>query len=171
VTAPVRVENGVFAGRVKPASQEAAVYRIYDATNHLLYVGLTNDLTTRWYDHATRKGWWKTEAHHFEARWYASRAIARAEEVKAIRTERPKYNVSEASLPLRDVVPRTPGAYSKTEIAYRFRISRDKIRAFIQQGIFPTHLPSARRMKLLYPIDDVEQFFADRPGYREEWRP
>ena len=171
MTVPIRIEDGVFSGRVKPIASETAVYRVYDESGQLLYVGLTNDITTRWYDHATHKPWWKIEAHRYEARWYATRVIARAEEVKAIRTERPKYNVSEAAQPLRDVTPRIAGAYSKTEIAYRFRISRDKIRVFIKQGEFPEPVPSPRRMKLLYPLAEVERFFAARPGYLESWRP
>jgi len=172
VTVPIRVEDGVFSGRVKPASSEAAVYRIYDANDQLLYVGLTNDTTTRWYDHATRKPWWKTEAHRYEARWYATRAIARAEEIKAIRTERPRYNVSEAVRPPRDVTPRIPGVYSQTEISYRFWIGRERLRGLVRQGVFPASAPYARRRKLLFPIDAVERFFADRNGYdAEEWRP
>ncbi len=165
MSVPIRTDNGLFSGWEKPASPETAVYRIYDVSDQLLYVGITNDTTARWYNHATYKPWWKTDAHRYDVRWYPTRSVALDEERKAIQTERPKHNVVEMAHPLVDVTPRAPGAYSTGEIARRFRISRDTIRALIEQGDFPkrlTDLPSPYRKGKRYAVAEVEHYFTRR---------
>jgi len=90
VTVPIRVESGLLADWRKP-SPETCVYRIYDANDVLLYVGITNNLTIRWSEHGS-KPWWRTEAHRYDVRWYPSRDVAKALEKQAIISECPKYN-------------------------------------------------------------------------------
>ncbi len=38
--------------------RETAVYRLYDADETLLYVGITYDTKTRFADHKVNKEWW-----------------------------------------------------------------------------------------------------------------
>lgn len=90
MTVPIRVESGLLTDWRKP-SPETCVYRIYDANDVLLYVGITNNLTIRWSEHGS-KPWWRTEAHRYDVRWYPSRDVAKALEKQAIISECPKYN-------------------------------------------------------------------------------
>lgn len=90
VTVPIRTESGLLADWRKP-SPETCVYRIYDAHDVLLYVGITNNLSTRWSEHAV-KPWWRTEAHRYDVRWYSNRDVAKDIEKQAIISERPKCN-------------------------------------------------------------------------------
>jgi len=69
-----------------------AVYRFYDSTGVLLYVGITDSPAARWRDHAKRKPWWSQVAERTLA-WHPCRQDAAAEELEAIRTEKPIYNV------------------------------------------------------------------------------
>lgn len=72
--------------------ERTAVYRFFDATGELLYVGLTNNTTTRWDYHARRKPWWSDVARK-TVTWYDDRPTAARVEAQAIRTESPKWNV------------------------------------------------------------------------------
>jgi predicted GIY-YIG superfamily endonuclease len=74
-------------------TDRTALYRLYDADGHLLYVGVTGDPATRWHGHAHDKGWWPQVALR-QVEWKATREEALAAEKEAIYTERPKYNVN-----------------------------------------------------------------------------
>jgi predicted GIY-YIG superfamily endonuclease len=71
--------------------QPAAVYRLYDAADQLLYIGSSHQPGVRQQEH--RKKPWGAEIDRREDRWYRNRAVAYAEESAAIRAERPKYNI------------------------------------------------------------------------------
>ncbi|WP_031129594.1 GIY-YIG nuclease family protein [Streptomyces aureocirculatus] len=43
-------------------AQPAAVYRLYDAAGHLLYIGLTCNPRSRWKDHRKEMLWWREVA-------------------------------------------------------------------------------------------------------------
>lgn len=70
----------------------STLYRVYDAADALLYVGITNDPAERFGAHAFRKHWWheavRISLEHFDSR----EACARAE-LAAIRSEQPRHNV------------------------------------------------------------------------------
>jgi predicted GIY-YIG superfamily endonuclease len=79
-------------------SRPAVVYRFRDVQDALLYVGITVDLGNRLNGHAKEKPWWReaitvTLSHHPDIE------SAREEELRAIRTERPKYNVANVPAP------------------------------------------------------------------------
>lgn len=67
------------------------LYRFYGG-RRLLYVGITDNVSTRFTDHA-KKAWW-SEVTNIAFTTYADRAAALEAEVEAIRQERPAYNVA-----------------------------------------------------------------------------
>jgi predicted GIY-YIG superfamily endonuclease len=71
------------------------LYRMFDRTGNLLYVGITNNPIERWRTHAQRKEWWHSVIR-IEVEDYPSQRTALAAEVVAIRTESPLHNVRSA---------------------------------------------------------------------------
>jgi len=67
------------------------VYRVYDESGALLYVGMTKDLTRRFAGHHDAI-WWSLAAY---VRWevFPDRDQARGEERRLIRTLKPVYNI------------------------------------------------------------------------------
>ena len=72
-----------------------ALYRLYDAEDRLLYVGISGDLKERLKTHASLKPWWPDVVRK-TVQWYATRADAAEAEIKAIGSERPLHNVAGA---------------------------------------------------------------------------
>ena len=70
-----------------------ALYRFFDADGDLLYVGITRNLNLRLTQHAADKPWWASVARKTLV-WYPSRSDAAHAEGKAIREERPQFNVA-----------------------------------------------------------------------------
>jgi predicted GIY-YIG superfamily endonuclease len=73
------------------ALKRTAIYRLRDVHGQLLYVGMSNDLKTRWHQHAISKPWWHLVAQR-EIEWYPDRPSADIAETEAIVMERPLYN-------------------------------------------------------------------------------
>lgn len=162
MTVPIRVESGLLAEWRQP-SPETAVYRIYDATDELLYVGITNDLYVRWTDHKATKFWWREKAYRYDVRWYPSRDVAAMHEKHAIMTERPKHN-SLCRNP-DPVQPRYPGVYSAKEISQLFHFGIKAVREMISQEDFPqrlTGLPPSAGRGARYSVAEVEAYLTRR---------
>lgn len=89
-----------------PPSARAALYRLYDANDRLLYVGMTSDPKKRWAAHAVRKPWWPEVATR-DVEWFADRKAAQEAEAAAIRGESPLYNHqhNDVSTPLIALLP------------------------------------------------------------------
>ena len=68
-----------------------AVYRLYDASDVLLYAGISRDLPQRMESHATDKWWWPQVARRTMV-WYGSELDARTAEAIAIDAEHPLHN-------------------------------------------------------------------------------
>lgn len=77
--------------------ERTALYRLFDATDQLLYVGIAEDPKRRWQQHAGDKAWWSQVARR-DVEWLATRGAAEALERAAIVDERPLHN-SRLSLP------------------------------------------------------------------------
>lgn len=90
-------DGGMTAAGV--ASQGTAVYRLFAGNDQLLYVGITNDVSRRMQQHKERKPWW-SEVERQEVAWFATRHEAAAEEQRAIRVEKPQYNVKHNEAPV-----------------------------------------------------------------------
>ncbi|MYR36332.1 hypothetical protein GTX14_04585 [Streptomyces sp. SID4944] len=75
-----------------PAPPErTALYRLYDADDQLLYIGISAFPKTRFIEHAGDKNWW----HHVtrkDVQWLDDRESALTAENDAITSERPLYN-------------------------------------------------------------------------------
>lgn len=76
----------------KPADTSHALYRFFDDHGALLYVGITNNPGRRWARHETDRPWWH-EVHHVELERHPDRGAVLDAERKAIREEKPRYNV------------------------------------------------------------------------------
>lgn len=88
---------------IRQAAEMHAVYRMFDASGRLLYVGMTGDAGTRFGDHAAKR--WFPLVETIKLEWHPDKAAARAAERQAIRSERPRYNIAEAR-----PAPRQPAA-------------------------------------------------------------
>ncbi len=86
------------------AEQRTALYRFYDAQGELLYVGITNDPWRRWRQHVLAKPWYP-QVKHQSVTWYDSKPEARKAETRAIRTERPEFNIAGALKPADRFIP------------------------------------------------------------------
>lgn len=70
------------------------LYRLFDETGGLLYVGITGQPRRRLAAHRHSQPWW-SEVSRVEIEPHADRTSARAAELRAIRHERPRYNVAD----------------------------------------------------------------------------
>lgn len=79
-----------------------AVYRCYDRTDQLVYVGITNSPAVRWAMHAADKKWWPEVALR-EVEWFDSRREAEKVEAHVIGAMQPRWNVA-PGMPDREAV-------------------------------------------------------------------
>lgn len=68
-----------------------ALYRLFDANDLLLYIGVTVNQKARWSNHAREKMWWPQVAR-IEIEWHDSRIEALLAEKAAIEAETPLHN-------------------------------------------------------------------------------
>lgn len=69
-----------------------SLYRFYNSTGELLYIGITNRVPRRLDEHGDEKPWYHQVAD-VKVEHHRDRHAALAAEKTAIKTERPKYNV------------------------------------------------------------------------------
>jgi predicted GIY-YIG superfamily endonuclease len=81
----------VTVGQAELPTKPHALYRFFDRTDVLLYVGISMDLPTRLRKHRREKPWW-LEIAHIAIEPHESRADALAAEAAAIAEEKPLYN-------------------------------------------------------------------------------
>lgn len=94
------------------------VYRIYDASGALLYVGASINAFARVPQHkAEHQPWWH-DAHHFSVVRYADKPTARYFEALAIRDEFPAWNRQRETHALARIAQITPDPIEPTEWFY-----------------------------------------------------
>jgi predicted GIY-YIG superfamily endonuclease len=93
---PQRREDSGMA--ITEAEQRTALYRFYDSRETLLYVGITSDPWRRWREHVQEKPWYP-QVKHQAVTWFDSEPQARRAEVRAIRREKPQFNIAGAVRP------------------------------------------------------------------------
>jgi predicted GIY-YIG superfamily endonuclease len=87
---------------------EHVLYRFFGPSEELLYVGITMNPSRRFAQHGAGKEWWH-EVDEIRMERLPSREAVLAAERRAIRNERPRYNVVHASrptVPLAEIQPR-----------------------------------------------------------------
>lgn len=82
----------VRAGAATVVDAPQALYRFFNATGDLLYVGITMNPASRWKSHRDEKPWW-LEVTSITVEHHPDRASAEEAERQAIRSERPWYNL------------------------------------------------------------------------------
>jgi predicted GIY-YIG superfamily endonuclease len=90
--APGRVDAGAPAQSSKRV-QRTALYRHFDSTGRLLYVGISLDYLRRLGQHKQNSGWFDRICR-VEIEWLDSRQEALAQERSAIRREKPECNIA-----------------------------------------------------------------------------
>src|SRR5690242_14803913 len=86
---PLAESGGTMAAAPKGRT---ALYRLYDAEDNLLYIGIAATPEQRWSTHASNKRWWPSVAGKV-VEWHPTRAGAAAAEIAAVQDENPRYNV------------------------------------------------------------------------------
>lgn len=70
----------------------AHVYRAFDASGRLLYVGCTVELESRLKAHSSSAQWWLFH-DRVESEWFSSHDVALEAEAAAIHAEHPRWNM------------------------------------------------------------------------------
>lgn len=91
------VEPSPVAARGRRQGEPTDVYRAFDASGRLLYVGVTARLNQRIHEHRSTKDWW-SEVAEIQSETYPGRATALAVEHSAVANERPIYNIARGGL-------------------------------------------------------------------------
>ena len=110
-------------------SERTAVYRLYDADDVLIYVGVTRNTTQRWAQHAQLKSWWRQGVRR-EVTWLDSRSDALLAERRAVLAV---LDESKASMPEADAVARRRWA-----VVFAARIGWSKYQIASELGISPS---------------------------------
>lgn len=168
-----------------PDEERVSLYRLYNSEEELLYVGISNDPNHRWHRHVGDKPWASEVAMRvFE--WLPSRAEAEAAEVKAIRREKPKYNILHTAEPKAPRPPKPPmrpapedavafGYLSLGDIAFMLNMKPNSL-SFIRTHSKPggryasDPFPTPDRTIARTPVwlaeraDEIKAWSARRPG-------
>jgi DNA-binding GntR family transcriptional regulator/predicted GIY-YIG superfamily endonuclease len=134
-------------------SERTALYRFYDATKRLLYVGISSDLKKRWAQHEESKAWWPQVASE-TVEWLESRAAALVAERNAIRAENPLFNHQNKQSPiLSQIAPqRLNEVPNGTWRPYEFMAH--ELRGFVHSGSLRPgdRFPTVRELMDVYGI-------------------
>jgi len=86
------MNDRISVGQAGLNGRRHALYRFFDASDVLLYVGITVDIGARFKKHRGDKPWWD-QVDHIGIQKFPSRREAEDAERKAIKEEQPLYNV------------------------------------------------------------------------------
>lgn len=82
----------IHPGARAEGTEETAVYRLFDRSGRLLYVGMGRNPMGRWAAHAEQHAWWP-EVASFTVVWHPTRKAAAEEERSALRNEETVHNI------------------------------------------------------------------------------
>jgi len=108
--------------------ERTALYRIRNAENDLLYVGISERPEYRWFSHRRQHSWW-SEVAQYSLEWHESREAALEAEEEAIRTERPRHNNT-----YNYSVPFDPATWGPLHDGVKYQILAERIRSEIRSG-------------------------------------
>lgn len=121
-----------------------AVYRLFDSSDDLLYVGISNDPDERWRAHrwGPDRMPWVEQVGRRTVEWQTSRAAALEMEAQAIKSERPKYNGKHNY----DDAPFDPTTWGEVTSKHKVPIVAELMRSEIATGRWGTgqRLPALR---------------------------
>jgi hypothetical protein len=103
----------------------AAVYRLYDANDALLYVGMSLSVGSRLSIHRS-KAPWRGDVDREEITWYRSAADARSAEARAIAEEHPVHNVQQGRV--------IPGLGGPDAVITEEQVDAWHLRDYLAQG-------------------------------------
>lgn len=98
--------------------ERTVVYRLFDFTGRLLYVGIAVDISRRLGKHRRDKTWWP-QVSYATLSWYADRPLAEDDELRAIRLEAPVFNIQGRGGPLQSrstPPPREPASVERISL-------------------------------------------------------
>ena len=78
--------------RAGDVSRNQTLYRLFNADDELLYIGITQRQMVRFHQHSRDKGWW-SEVARIRIEHYPTREDVERAERDAIRSEKPRYNI------------------------------------------------------------------------------
>lgn len=114
-------------------TQPHALYRFFDASSVLLYIGITADPGSRWKQHRDDKPWW-VDVGNITVETYPDRTSVLAAERAAILAEKPLHNVvynrRSNVIPIRPQDPAKVGAWT-------FRSIRSGIQRTSELWLYP----------------------------------
>lgn len=113
-------EDGAREKPKRMPAKPLVLYRLFDAEDNLLYIGITNSPLTRFSSHQADKAWFRRVVRSTMVQ-FATRQELEAAEIVAIRAEKPKYNVAYSVTSPTDRIGVTPKArYANSADANRF---------------------------------------------------
>jgi len=148
--------------------ERTVLYRMFNAANELLYVGISAHPTLRMSQHATRQPWWHALAN-ITMEHFPSHALAAAAETKAIKTENPRFNVvdnpyARVMIPSGDIWEYTPTEPPKLigpeEAGKILECTPITLRNWAKKKQGPKPYIVNKRKKHMYDLNEVHAFHA-----------
>lgn len=104
-----------------------ALYRLFDRAGTLAYVGIADHPAARWRRHARESSWWNDiDESRNTVRWYDTRGEAKRAELRAIATEKPRFNITgRTAASDRGGRCLMPAAHARTQISEIMNAARD----------------------------------------------
>jgi predicted GIY-YIG superfamily endonuclease len=126
-----------------------AIYRLYDAEERLLYVGISMAPERRWEEHALQKLWWHLVARK-EVEWVGSRVEALAAEEAIERSEKPRFGDTHRFGGMRE----RPARRDAPELKQGVADVADRLRKSLHAGEYQPgeRLPAVRALADLYGV-------------------
>jgi prevent-host-death family protein len=134
-------------------SRRTALYRLFDDSDALLYIGIAYDPTERWKQHTGTSPWWERVARK-AVEWHPSRAVAEQAETAAIKSERPRYNGTGSATPM-NVHKDFPIATEVSTAQFRTRMA-DVINEAVIRGEITYITSRGRRIAAVVPVSVAE---------------
>jgi predicted GIY-YIG superfamily endonuclease len=136
----------------RPNDEPTALYRLYDANDALLYLGITQDPNQRWAQHRRRQHWW-LEVARKEVVWIGCRAQAEATEAEALLVEKPRYDRHLSGI-YRNDPPSTVRQHADPEAERKIQAALTAMGSDIRSGEFPpwTVMPEFGRLSDRYRL-------------------
>ncbi|MFI7890919.1 GntR family transcriptional regulator [Streptomyces sp. CACIS-1.16CA] len=124
--------------------ERTALYRLYDADDVLLYIGISNNPDFRWKAHLYSREPWPKQVTRHVIEWWSTREEAVAAEAAAIKAERPRHNGKHNY----DDAPFDPASWPTASAPHKVRSIADLIRTEVSSGRWAhgQRIPSLRTL-------------------------